>query len=151
MNQPTITYYLPLKREQSKLQQVKNKYKSFTQANKEGIPKDLEELKLIKLREHAIAFLELYMDINKKVTKSQYCKTHHISHNSLNKGLNQLGHKTRVIETKPDQSKPIKTKQVKTKPKSKLSKVDDSISAGYADEELNNLINNSLANMSIKT
>ena len=79
------------------------------QSNKEGIPKDLNELKSIKCREHAKTFVNQYMNKSKKTNKSQYCKTHHISHNSLNTGLKQLGHKTRVNETKRDQTGPIET------------------------------------------
>jgi len=61
----TIKSYLPQeKRERSKVQQVKDKHRSYTQTNKEGIPKDLNELKLIKLREHALTFLNQYMNIN---------------------------------------------------------------------------------------
>ena len=40
------------------------------------------------------------------MTKAQYCKTHHISHNTLNTGLQQLGCKTHV---KRDVSRPIET------------------------------------------
>ena len=51
------SYLPPEKRVRSKLQQVKDKHRSFTQTNKKGIPKDLNELKAIKHRDHAIAFL----------------------------------------------------------------------------------------------
>src|SRR6476469_10015827 len=51
------SYLPPEKRLRSKLQQVKDKHRSFTQTNKEGIPKDLKELKAIKYRDHAITFL----------------------------------------------------------------------------------------------
>ena len=113
MSNVIVTSYLPPeKRERSKLQQVKDMHKSYTQTNKNGIPKDLNELKSIKYREHAISFLNQYMNINKKMSKSHYCKTHHISHNSLNTGLQQLGHKTRVNETKRDQSRPIQTNRL---------------------------------------
>jgi len=111
MNNVTIKSYLPQEnRERYKLQQVKDKHRSFTQTNKKDIPKDINELKLIKNRDHAITFLNEYMNIDKKSTKSKYCKTHHISHNSLNTGLKQLGYKTRLNETKPDQSRPLETK-----------------------------------------
>jgi len=50
------SYLPPEKKERSKLQQVKDKHRSFTQTSKEGIPKDLNELKAIKYREHAITF-----------------------------------------------------------------------------------------------
>ena len=100
------SYLPPEKRVRSKLQQVKDKHRSFTQTNKEGIPKDLNELKAIKYRDHAITFLNEYTDIDKSTTKKQYCKTHHISHNSLNAGLKQLGHETHI---KRDVSRPIET------------------------------------------
>jgi len=172
MNPPPVTIksYLPQeKRERTKLQQVKDKYRSFTQTNKEGIPKDLNELKSIKYRDHAISFLNQYMNINKKTSKSQYCKTNHISHNSLNTGLKLLGHKTRVNENNRDQTRPTETNQDQSKPdetnplpksirnkkiKSIQSKVKSKdlpteINAGtsYEDEEINEMINNSLANL----
>ena len=62
-----IKSYLPLeRRERTKLQQAKDKYRSFTQTNKQGIPKDLNELKSMKYRDHAISFLNEYMNIDKK-------------------------------------------------------------------------------------
>src|SRR5271165_5814634 len=84
----TVKSYLPQeKRERSKLQQVKDKHRSFSQATKEGIPKDFDEIKSIKLREHALTFLNQCMNIDKKMSKTRYCKINHISHNSLNTGL----------------------------------------------------------------
>ena len=74
MNAPPVTiksYLPPEKKERTKLQQVKDKYRSFTQTNKEGIPKDLNELKSIKCREPAIPCLNQYININKKTSKSQ--------------------------------------------------------------------------------
>jgi hypothetical protein len=145
------SYLPPEKRARSKLQQVKDKHRSFTQTNKEGIPKDLNELKAIKHREHAITFLDQYMDINKKMSKAQYCKANHIGHNSLNTGLKLLGYKTLVKETNrgqsgaiqatSDQPGPIKKTKRKTKP--------SEIKAGttYEDKELDEMINNSLANL----
>ena len=57
----TIKSYLPPeKREKSQLQQVKGKHSSFTQTNKKDIPKDLNEVQLIKNRDHAITFLNEY-------------------------------------------------------------------------------------------
>ena len=153
MNNVTIKSYLPQeKRERSKLQQVKDKYRSFTQTNKKDIPKDLNELKLIKNRDHAIAFLNEYMNIDKKTSKSKYCKSNHISHNSLNTGLKQLGYKTRLNETKPDQSRPLETKSDQLRPKRK--KQNQEINGGkpmieYEDEELEKMINNSLANLQV--
>ena len=146
------SYLPPEKRTRSKLQQVKDKHRSFTQTNKEGIPKDLNELKAIKYREHGVTFLNQYMNINKKMSKSQYCKTNHISHNSLNTGLKQLGYKTRVketnlgkqspVETNPNQLKPVKKSKTKSKP--------SEIKAGetYDDDEIEEMINNSLTNLS---
>src|ERR1044071_4664377 len=176
MNTPQVTiksYLPPEKRERSKLQQVKDKHRSFTQTNKEGIPKDLNELKLIKYREHAIAFLNEYMNIDKKITKSKYCKSNHISHNSLNTGLKLLGYKlagnqttrdqSRPTETNLDQSRPIGTKLEHTRPKQSKSKhkktfiPKSEIKAGIytdeksinEDEEINDMINNSLANLQL--
>ena len=150
-----ITSYLPqVKRERSKLQQVKDKHRSFTQTTKEGIPKDLNELKAIKYREHAITFLNQYMNIDKKTSKTQYCKTHHISHNSLNTGLQLLGYKSRLNGTNRDQSGPVETNLDQLRPikksKSKSKTSSDVVKAGttYEDEEINELINNSLANLS---
>ena len=149
------SYLPPEKKERSKLQQVKDKHRSFTQTSQEGIPKDLNELKAIKYREHAISFLDQYMNISKKnISKAQYCKTNHIGHNSLNSGLKLLGYKTRVNETNRDQSGPIQTNSdqpgpiKKNKPKRKT--IPSEIKAGttYEDKELDEMINNSLANLS---
>ena len=167
MNPPPVTiksYLPPVKKERSNLQQVKDKYRSFSQTNKEGIPKDLNELKSIKNREHGISFLNQYMNINKKVTKSQYCQTNHISHNSLNMGLNLLGHKTRVNETKPDQTRSNETKpdqirsneinqqkEINPQLKKSIKKIKgiQDIKGGksYEDEEIDEMINNSLSNL----
>jgi len=144
MNPPPVTIksYLPEgKRERSKLQQLKDKHRSFTETNKEGIPKDLNELKLIKYREHAITFLNEYLNINKKTSKSKYCKTNQISHNSLNVGLEELGYKTRVKQTNLntvkhkkanlDQASPIETNQDQSRPiKGKLNKKKEQIVKG---------------------
>ena len=144
MNPPPVTIksYLPEgKRERSKLQQLKDKHRSFTETNKEGIPKDLNELKLMKYREHAITFLNQYLNINKKTSKSQYCKTNQISHNSLNVGLEELGYKTRVKQTNLntvkhkkanlDQASPIETNQDQSRPiKSMLNKKKEQIVKG---------------------
>lgn len=160
MNPPPVTiksYLPPEKRERSKLQQVKDKYRSFTQTNTEGLPKDLIELKDIKYREHAITFMHQYMNINKKTSKSKYCKTNHISHHSLNTGLKLIGYKTRIKEPNQALTSPIepnKTQAKKVMPKrAKTKTVSDQIevkAAGttYEDEEINEMINNSLANLS---
>ena len=161
MNNVTIKSYLPQeKRERSKLQQLKDKHRSFTQTNKKDIPKDLNELKLIKNRDHAITFLNEYMNIDKKTSKSKYCKTNHISHNTLNTSLKQLGYstknsrytfgKTRVNETKLDYIKPVETKLDQLRPKRKKQNLVKEIKAGkqeYEDEELEEMINNSLSNL----
>ena len=144
MNPPPVTIKSCLpegKRERSKLQQLKDKHRSFTETNKEGIPKDLNELKLIKYREHAITFLNEYLNINKKTSKSKYCKTNQISHNSLNVGLEELGYKTRVKQTNlntvkhkkanSDQTSPIETNQDQSRPiKGKLNKKKEQIVKG---------------------
>ena len=169
-SQVTIKSYLPPeKRERSKLQQVKDKHRSFTQTNKKGVPKDLNELKLIKYRDHAIAFLNEYMNTDKKTTKSKYCKTHHISHNSLNTGLKLLGYKTsikseqsRPNETKPDQSRPNETKQKKQRLiKAGHNNTEHSFASFIKDEaecysvsemkeeDLQEMINSSLANLQV--
>ena len=83
---------------------------SFTKASKDGIPKDIDELKLIRNREHAIAYLNQYIDIgHQSISKSKYCKDKHISHNSLNMGLEQLGYRTRVLRIKRDQLRRVET------------------------------------------
>ena len=106
-----VKSYLPLeKKERSKLQQVKDKHMSFTKASKDGIPKDIDELKLIRNREHAIAYLNQYIDIgHQSISKSKYCEDKHISHNSLNMGLEQLGYRTRVLRIKRDQLRRVET------------------------------------------
>jgi hypothetical protein len=150
----TIKSYLPPeKRERSKLQQVKDKHRSFTLTNKKDIPKDINELKAIKYRDHGITFLNEYMNIDKKMSKAQYCKTHHISHNSLNTGLKILGYKTRINETKQDQLRPIETNQDQPKPLKATRpkrKAPPEIKAGksYEDKEIDEMINNSLASLS---
>lgn len=137
----TVKSYLPSEKERvrSKLQQVKDKHRSFTQTNKQGIPKDFNELKLIKYREHAITFLNEYMNIDKKTTKSEYCKSNHISHNSLNNALKLMGHAT---TRKAPKAKPIKTKSKQSRPIIKAGKI-------LNDEEINEIIENSLANLSL--
>ena len=155
------SYLPPEKRVRSKLQQVKDKHRSFTQTNKEGIPKDLNELKEIKYREHAITFLNQYTNINKKMSKSQYCKTNHISHKTLNTALQQLGYKTQVKEPKQTQLEPVKPKQTqlnpikKTKTKSKPLEIKGGNTytefhseAKLEDEELNEIVNNSFCKLS---
>ena len=161
------SYLPPEKRVRSQLQQVKAKHMSFTHTNKEGIPKDLNELKSIRHREHAITFLNQYMDISKKTTKSRYCKTNRISHNSLNTGLKILGYKTQInetnrgksrhiedesrpIEADRDQSSHIETKADNKKTKSKSKTTSTEIKAGktYDDEELNEIVNNSFCKLS---
>jgi hypothetical protein len=153
----TVKSYLPQeKKERSKLQQIKDKHRSFTQTSNEGIPKDFKELKSIKLREHGLTFLNQYMNLDKKVSKTKYCKTNHISHNSLNTGLKLLGCKSSVkrgplrpVETIPDQSRPVKTKKKVGKTKTEATE----IKAGepFEDEEINEMINDSLANLRIHT
>ena len=153
----TVTSYLPQeKKERSKLQQVKDKHRSFTQASKEGIPKDFNEIKSIKLREHALTFLNQAMNIDKKTSKTRYCKTNHISHNSLNTGLKLLGCKSSVkrdqlrpVETNRDQSRPVKTKREKKIGKTKAEPTEIKAGRPYEDEEINEMINNSLANLSL--
>src|SRR5579863_2018906 len=145
------SYLPPEKKERSKLQQVKDKHRSFTQTNKDGIPKDLNELKLIKYREHGITFLNQYMNINKKMSKSQYCKTNHISHNTLNTGLQLLGYKTRVKETILDKQRPVETNQDQLRPvkkcKSKSKPSEVKAGTSYEDEEIKEMINTGLVNL----
>ena len=134
MNTSQVTiksYRPPEKRERSKLQQVKDKHRSFPETNKQDIPKDMKELKSMKYIDHAIAFLNEYTNINKKTTKAKYCKANHISHKSLNTGLKLLGHnpyrgdqnnvllnpvretRSKILDKtciKSDQSRPVETK-----------------------------------------
>ena len=113
---PTVEVksYVPAKkRERSKLQQVKDKYRSYNQINKEGLPKDLNEIKSMKLKEHALTFLNQSMNIDKKTSKTQYCKTHHISHHSLNTGLNLLGCKNRI---KRESQSPVEPNRAQLSP-----------------------------------
>ena len=156
MNSVKSTYYLPPpKRERSNLQQVKDKYRSFIQANKEGVPKDLADLKDIRHREHALLFLKQYADVTKNTNKTKYCKSHHISHNSLNTGLELVGYKTRVKKTDsstnkcvPVQSKKIKTKRAPTKPKATISDQNEvKAGTGYDEEKINEILSSSMANL----
>jgi len=103
------------------------------------------------------------MNISKKMSKGKYCKTNHISHNSLNTGLTQLGYKSRVketvrdllrpIETDLDRSRPIETesKSVKVKREKKNKTEPTEVGAGkpYKDEEIKEIFNNSFANLSV--
>ena len=162
-NITVISYLPPERRERSKLQQVKDMHRSYTQTNKQGIPKDLKDLKSIKYRQHAIVFLNQYTDLSKNTSKTQYCKNNHISHNSLNIGLQQLGHKTRVNETNRDRLRPIETDPDQSESVDKVTnqsvdkvllkrkrKKPSEIKAGkaYDDEEINELINSGLASLS---
>jgi len=151
MTPVTIKSYLPeARKERSKLQQVKDKHRSFTESNKERIPKDYKELRLMKCREHAIKYLNDYLNLEKKTNKSQYCKTNHISHNTLNQGLLLLGHKTRINKTNQDESKRTKTNSDDKKP---IKKSKSKIVAGqcYDDSAINEMINSSLDNLKINS
>jgi UDP-galactopyranose mutase len=99
-------YYTPLKtRQPSELQQFKNRYKSFTQDKKLNIPRNINEVTQMRNRNFAIEYLN--STVNKKITKTDFCKSKSISRNSLNMGLNSVGIKitckTRTNENKREQ------------------------------------------------
>jgi UDP-galactopyranose mutase len=89
-NKIVAEYYTPLKtRQQSDLQQFKNSYKSFTQDKKLNIPRNINEVTQMRNRNFAIEYLN--STVNKKLTKTDFCKSKSISRNSLNMGLNSVG------------------------------------------------------------
>jgi UDP-galactopyranose mutase len=128
-NKIVAEYYTPLKtRQPSELQQFKNSYKSFTQDKKPNIPKNINEVTQMRNRNFAIEYLN--STVNKKLTKTEFCKCKNISRNSLNMGLNSVGIKitckTRTNENKREQSgtkynksEQLGTKERKSKIKSK--------------------------------
>jgi UDP-galactopyranose mutase len=119
-NKIVVEYYTPLKiRQPSELQQFKNSYKSFTQDKQLNIPKNINEVTQMRNRNFAIEYLN--STVNKKLTKTEFCKFKNISRNSLNMGLNSVGIKiackTRTNENKREQSgaKENKSEQLGTK------------------------------------
>jgi hypothetical protein len=119
-NKIVAEYCTPLKtRQQSDLQQFKNSYKSFTQDKKLSIPKNFNEVTQMRNRNFAIDYY-LKSTVNKKLTKTDFCKSKSISRNSLNMGLNSVGIKiackTRTNENKSEQ---LGTKERKNKIKNK--------------------------------
>jgi hypothetical protein len=158
-NKIVAEYYTPLKtRQPSELQQFKNSYKSFTQDKKLNIPRNINEVTQMRNRNFAIEYLN--STVNKKLTKTDFCKSKSISRNSLNMGLNSVGIKiackTRTNGNKPEQSgtKENNSEQVGTKErqsKTKNKKIFDNVEhkAGSRkhislDEEADELISKSL-------
>jgi hypothetical protein len=121
-------YYTLLKiRQPSELQQFKNSYKSFIQDKKLNIPKNINEVTQIRNRNFAVEYLNL--TVNKKLTKTDFCKSKSISRNFLNMGQNLAGIKiackTRTNGNKREQSgtKENKSEQLGTKErKNKIKK-----------------------------
>jgi hypothetical protein len=154
-NKIVAEYYTPLKtRQPSELQQFKNSYKFFTQDKKLNIPKNINEVTQMRNRNFAIEYLN--STVNKKLTKTDFCKSKSISRNSLNMGLNsvaiKIACKTRRNENKPEQSgtKENKSEQLGTKER-KNKKIFDNVEhkAGSRkhislDEEADELISKSL-------
>jgi hypothetical protein len=107
-NKIVAEYYTPMKiRQPSELQQFKNSYKSFTLDKKLNIPKNDNEVTQMRNRNFAIEYLN--STVNKKLTKTEFCKFKNISRNSLNMGLNSVGIniacKTRTNGNNPEQKR----------------------------------------------
>jgi hypothetical protein len=112
------------------------------------------------MRNRNFAIEYLNSTVNKKLTKTEFCKSKNISRNSLNMGLNSVGIKiackTRTNENKQEQSgaKENKSEQLGTKErksKTKNKKIFDNVEhkAGSRkhislDEEADELISKSL-------
>jgi hypothetical protein len=83
------------------------------------IPKNINEVTQMRNRNFAIEYLN--STVNKKLTKTDFCKSKSISRNSLNMGLHSVGIKiackTRTNENKREQSrtKENKSEQLGTK------------------------------------
>ncbi|RZB38710.1 hypothetical protein BDFB_014738 [Asbolus verrucosus] len=92
-----IKYYKSPKRQQSDLQILRNSYKSFSMDKKMNIPKNNNEITQMRNRNYATEYLNL--TINKKLTKTDFCKSSQISINSLNKGLESLDVKIKSKKT----------------------------------------------------
>jgi cation transport ATPase len=88
-----------------------------------NIPKNINEVTQMRNRNFAIEYLN--STVNKKLTKTDFCRSKNISRNSLNMGLNSVGIKiackTRTNENKQEQSgtKENKSEQLGTKEKKK--------------------------------
>ncbi|RZC38404.1 hypothetical protein BDFB_012836 [Asbolus verrucosus] len=100
-NKIVAQYYTPLEiRQQSEFQQFKNSYN--TQDKKLNIPKNINEVTEIRNCNFVIDYLN--STVNKKLTKTDFCKSKDISRNSLNMGLNSVGIKiTRTNGNKLEQ------------------------------------------------
>jgi hypothetical protein len=59
-----------------------------------NIPKNINEVTQMRNRNFAIEYLN--STVNKKLTKTDFCRSKNISRNSINMGLNSVGCKTRT-------------------------------------------------------
>jgi hypothetical protein len=86
-----------------------------------NIPKNINEVTQMRNRNFAIEYLN--STVNKKLTKTDFCRSKNISRNSINMGLNSVGIacKTRTNENKQEQSgtKENKSEQLGTREKKK--------------------------------
>jgi hypothetical protein len=84
-----------------------------------NIPKNINEVTQMRNRNFAIEYLN--STVNKKLTKTDFCRSKNISRNSINMGLNSVGCKTRTNENKQEQSgtKENKSEQLGTREKKK--------------------------------
>jgi 3-isopropylmalate dehydratase small subunit len=105
-NKIVAEYYTPLKiRQPSELQQFKIVTNLLLLIKKLNIPKNINEVTQMRNRNFAIEYLN--STVNKKLTKTEFCKFKNISRNSLIKGLNSVGIKiackTRTNGNNPEQ------------------------------------------------
>lgn len=85
---------------------IKSKVRAMENTNKKNMPKDMDELKKLQRRAYAVEFLNMFAT-NVIKTKTEYVKNKQISINTLNKGLEEIGTKTKNNKksTKKDKTK----------------------------------------------
>lgn len=89
----SVMYYLPPEKtnKSSNLNTIKSKFRAVQNTNSNNIPQNMNDLKLMRRRTMAIDFMNKYMN-NEVKSKSEFIKNNKISMNTLNKGLEEIGH-----------------------------------------------------------
>lgn len=124
----------------SPLQSVKDNWRGYLTSNNNFLPTSIEQVDELHNRQLALNFLNNKMNNHSsRYTKTQFCREHRVSHNTLNKGLETLGiktkhkqHPSRTDANFPNQS-PNKTIQDNSRQKKKTGSSRD-ITAGSQKE-----------------
>lgn len=82
---------------------IKTKTKSLKETNMNNIPKDIDELKKIQRRNFAVNFLNSYASGDCR-SKTKYAKDNKISIQTLNRGLEEIGHRQKLKKQSNDSS-----------------------------------------------